>query len=62
MGQLDGAEAHLQKFSPFLLKNPQRICSRGFTSSNIQYGKTGHAECDQAKQRGQQQGESRGSS
>ena len=52
MGQLDGAEAHLQKLTSFLLERPQRICSRGLTCSNLQHSKNGRAECEKAKPAG----------
>ena len=52
MGEVDGAEAHLQKLTSFLLERPQRICSRGLTCSNLQHSKNGRAECEKAKPAG----------
>ena len=52
MGEVDGAEAHLQKLTSFPLERPQRICSRGLTCSNLQHSKNGRAECEKAKPAG----------
>ena len=52
MGQVDSAEAHLQKLMSFLLERSQRICSRGLASSNLQHRKSRRAECEAAKPAG----------
>ena len=54
MGQVDSAEAHLQKLMSFLLERSQRICSRGLASSNLQHRKSRRAECEAAKPAGAQ--------
>jgi hypothetical protein len=52
MGQVDSAEAHLQKLISFLLERSQRICSRGSASSNLPHRKSRRAECEAAKPAG----------
>jgi hypothetical protein len=55
MGQVDSAEAHLQKLMSFLLERSQRICSRGLASSNLQHRKSRRVECEEAKPAGAQE-------
>ena len=52
MGEVDGAEAHLQKLTSFPLERSQRTCSRGLTCSNLPHHKSRRAECGAAKPAG----------